>query len=225
MIWAPLMLAAFGSLDLAAAQPEAAAVAVPATPASDGLPLVGLSDEEVLARGVAAIEAIGTLKARFSQVAPSGAVSTGVVYLSRPGRLLFDYDAPDPQEIVATGGLVYVHDADLETTDSYPVKQTPLRYLLDRKIDLSGTDLARVQRAPGEVAVSLRSTDEELDGEVALAFAAAPDGSLDLVRWAVVDAQGGLTVVSLDEVERDVKLPRRLFRIPEAERAFGTDRR
>ena len=200
------------------------AAPVPLERAQAPLLFEDLSDEAVLDRAAAAIDGIDTLRARFTQTAPSGAVTSGTVSMDRPGRLLFDYEAPSAQRIVATGGLVYVHDTDLETTDSYPIGQTPLRYLLTDGIDTDDVVLTGVTRMPGEVAVALRAADDALSGEVALVFADA-DGTLALSRWAVVDPQGGVTVVALDEVETGVKLSRRLFRIPQAERRFGNDRR
>ena len=221
-----LLTALFGVLVMQAAPDPVLAEAAPAPleRAAEPALFAGLSDEAVLARAAGAIEAIGTLRAGFTQVAPSGEVTTGTVSLDRPGRLRFDYDAPSRQQIVATGGLVYVHDADLETTDSYPLGQTPLRFLLTDRIDAEGVVLDGVTRAPGEVAITLQAADDQLSGQVALAFAGTED-ALTLTRWAVADPQGGVTVVELDGVETGVKLSRRLFRIPEAERRFGSDRR
>ena len=192
--------------------------------AAEPVLFASLSDEAVLARAAAAIQGLDTLRAGFTQISPAGNVTTGTLAMDRPGRLRFDYDAPSAQEIVATGGLVYVHDADLETTDSYPLGKTPLRFLLSEGIDTEGAVLTGVARMPGEVAVALRSADDDLSGEVALVFE-GPEDALRLVRWAVVDPQGGVTEVALRDVETGVKLSRRLFRIPEAERRFGNDRR
>ena len=131
-----------GPAERTEAAAEAAPLDLPATP----LALEGLTDEEVYERAAEALEGIDTLKARFVQTAPSGSVSSGEVYLDRPGRLRFDYDAPSAQEIVATGGLVYVHDADLETTDSYPVSKTPLRFLLSKRSDTGSLSSGRSPR-------------------------------------------------------------------------------
>lgn len=213
-----------GVLAIAPAQETGAAPVPLASAEAAPLPLEGLGDQQVFARAADALQAIDTLRARFVQTAPSGNVTAGTIYLDRPGRLRFDYDAPSAQEIVATNGLVYVHDADLETTDSYPVRTTPLRYLLAEQVTTDGARLTRVTRAPGEVAVSLAAEDEDLAGEVALVFAVDGSDTLTLDRWAVIDPQGGITVVALDEVETGVRLSRRLFRAPEAG-GFALDER
>ena len=221
---APTFDAARASAPAPAEAVRAEAAPVPLARQGDAALFADLSDEAVLARAIDVIAGIDTLRARFAQTSPTGAVSAGTVSMDRPGRLRFQYDAPSTQDIVATGGLVYVHDTDLETTDSYPVGQTPLRFLLSEDVRADDVVLTGVTRMPGEVAVALQATDDELAGEVALVFAGTAD-DLTLDRWAVVDPQGGVTVVQLMEVETGVKLSRRLFRIPETERRFGNDRR
>ena len=219
----PVLIGLHAALTIQEA-PAAPSVPSEAVLALEPVLFADVSDEAVLARAAAAIQNLDTLRAGFTQISPMGNVTTGTLAMDRPGRLRFDYDAPSAQQIVATGGLVYVHDADLETTDSYPLGKTPLRFLLSDGIDTEGAVLTGVARMPGEVAVALRSADDDLSGEVALVFE-GPEDALRLVRWAVVDPQGGVTEVALRDVETDVRLSRRLFRIPEAERRFGSDRR
>ena len=219
------LLAILASLASGALAQPAEAPAQAEAPAAAALPLADLSDAAVFARAADAIEAVDTLKGRFVQTAPDGAVVAGDFYLDRPGRLRFDYDAPEPLEIVATNGLLYVHDKDIETVDSYPVAQTPLRFLLADEVDREGAVLREVTRGPGEVALRLAAADEELRGEAVLVFAADGD-ALSLARWAVIEPNGGVTVVALEEVERDVRLSRRLFRAPQPEGGLGLrDRR
>ena len=46
---------------------------------------------------------IRTLQARFVQSNPNGSVVQGTLYLRRPGRMRFEYDAPSQLKIVADG--------------------------------------------------------------------------------------------------------------------------
>ncbi len=180
----------------------------------------GQSDESVAAEVLAYLEGITTLAGDFVQTAPSGSVVTGKVYLRRPGQIRFDYDDPSPITIVATGGMVYVQNNDLETTDSYPLKKTPLRFLLSKKIDIGDAELKSVQRGADSVAVTYASTDEETEGEITLVLS-APAFSIE--QWAVRDAQGGVTVVALQRLTNGGVLENRLFRAPDAGGAFIND--
>ena len=175
----------------------------------------------LLEAAAAGLEAIANLEAKFTQVAPSGNVSTGKLYLSRPGRMRFEYDEPNPQLIVATGGLVYVHDAELETTDSYPVGQTPLRFLLASELDLNSAEVLAVEENRHGLRIDLAAKDKDLQGQLSLFFEMEP---LVLSGWSFHDPRGNLTVISLDEVEEKRRMSARLFKIPEAEGAFVRDR-
>ncbi len=179
------------------------------------------TDEEIFAMAVSYLKGIDTMSADFIQTAPSGNVTTGQLQLSRPGRLRFEYDEPNPTLIVATQGLVYVHDADLETTDSYPVNRTPLKFLLNRDVRTDDARLKEVLRSEAAVNLILESADEETQGELVLTFD-APE--MKLRRWAVVDEVGNYTVVDLDNVRQGVRIANNAFRVPEAGGSFIRDR-
>jgi len=181
------------------------------------LAFADLSDEAVADAALKSVEALTTLSAKFRQTAPSGAVATGDVALRRPGQVRFDYDAPSPITIVGTGGIVYVENTDLETTDSYPLGKTPLKFLLSRRIDLGDAKLAGVERYEDAVAVTWESSGEETEGALTL-YLSAPD--LAVRQWAVSDAQGGVTLVELIDARLGEKLDNRLFRAPDAGGAF-----
>lgn len=173
----------------------------------------GESDEAVVERLVGYLEGLDTLAGDFTQIAPSGAISSGRFYLRRPGLLRFEYDPPTPLLIVANGGLVYVRDEALETTDSYPVGKTPLKFLLRKRIDRDNANVVAVDRGVDTVAVTLASNEEETEGELTI-IARAPE--MTLTRWIVRDLQNGITVVTLDNVEEGVRLANRLFQTPDA---------
>lgn len=210
----PVVLAPLGSAELAEVPAADPIIAAPVAFAE-------LSDDDVYARAMESLGEIDTLSARFTQSAPSGAISTGTVNLDRPGRLRFEYDAPSDQLIVATGGVVYVHDAALETTDSYPVGKTPLRFLLSKTIDPADAQLKEIYRTSEGVALMLTSTDEEISGELALVFT-APD--MRLTEWVVLEPSGAATRVTLEDVSLGKRLPGRLFRVPDSGGAFLRDR-
>ncbi|MFN0023385.1 MAG: LolA family protein [Parvularculaceae bacterium] len=186
------------------------------TPASS-VAFADLSDQAVADAALKSIEQMTTLAATFRQTAPGGGVATGKVSLRRPGQVRFDYDDPSPITIVATGGVVYVENTDLETTDSYPLGKTPLRFLLSKRIDISDATLAGVERFEDAVAVTWASTDDETEGQLTL-YLSAPD--LQILQWAVTDAQGGVTLVELSGATLGGKLDNRLFRAPDAGGAF-----
>ncbi len=180
---------------------------------SGPLAFEGETDEAVIERFSAYLENTETLTGDFTQIAPSGAITSGRFYLRRPGLLRFEYDPPTPLLVVANGGMVYVRDEALETTDSYPVGRTPLKFLLKKKVDLDDAKVIAVDRGVDNVAITFASDKDETEGELTL-IASAPD--MTLRRWIVRDTQNGITVVTLNNVVAGEKLANRLFQTPDA---------
>lgn len=201
----------------AAPKTAPAPVRIAAATPTKAVAFAELSDAALADRALKSIEAITTLKGDFTQVAPSGEAVAGQFYLRRPGQIRFDYNAPSPITIVATGGMVYVQNDELETTDSYPLGKTPLKFLLSKKVEIGAAKLVGVERAADSVAVTYASTDAETEGEITLYFGAP---ALDIRQWAIRDAQGGTTIVDLRNVRAGEKLENRLFRAPEAGGSF-----
>lgn len=206
---------------LAQAEVEAPAEAAPVVaqpePAPDELVFAGESDAAVADKMLSAIDSITTLSGDFTQIAPSGAVSTGKFHLRRPGLLRFEYDAPSPLLIVANGGMVFVRDDALETTDSYPVGQTPLKFLLRRKVELGDAVVVGVDRGVDSVAATFASSDEETEGQLTIIMD-APE--LRLAEWIVRDPRNGITIVTLENVIAGESIANRLFAVPQTESPF-----
>ena len=158
------------------------------------------------------------LHAEFEQTGPDGAISRGEFYLSRPGRMRFDYAQPDELLIVADGLWLAVQDGELNTVDRFPIKSTPLSLLLDEQINLGkSTQVASIRREGDSLYLTLQDPDAPEKGQVTLVFAAAgadmaaKADTLELKRWIVVDAQGLATQIDLDAIEMRDTLDPKLF--------------
>ena len=157
------------------------------------------TDPQTVARVAAYLNAITTLKARFLQIAPDGATSQGTAWLQRPGRMRFQYDKPSPLLLVAGHGIVVFHDAELGQTSNIPLEKTPLGILLAPTVDLTGSvTVQRIERLPGQIALTLARTATPGDGQLTLVLA---DDPLLLRSWTVTDAQRNDTKVSLFDVD------------------------
>ena len=156
-------------------------------------------DQGDIARAEVYLNTIHTLKARFQQIAPNGAVSGGVAWLQRPGRMRFQYDPPAPFLLVAGHGLLVFNDSQLEQTSNLPLDRTPLGLLLRENLKLSGDiTITRFLRYPGQLQLTVTRTASPADGSLTLIFA---DNPLALRSWTVMDAQRQETRVSLYDVQ------------------------
>ncbi len=175
-------------------------------------------DRQIVARIEGWLQGITTLRARFTQLAPDGRMSTGRVFLQRPGRLRFDYDPPSRVQLIATDWRLIFVDWAARQVNVLPLSQTPLAFLLDAEVRLSGEiEVRSVQRRAGEIALEVVRTREPDQGSVVLVFAEEP---LELRRWAVTDPQGLTTVLLVEEPEYGVPLDPALFRFQDPQ-IFG----
>ncbi|MBU6498799.1 MAG: outer membrane lipoprotein carrier protein LolA [Rhodospirillales bacterium] len=182
-----------------------------------------VQDRADLARIEAYLDGLHTLKGRFLQVASDGQTAQGEAWLERPGRLRFQYDPPSPLLLVAGHGLVVFHDSELNQTSNFPLSSTPLGILLADHVKLSGNvTVTAIAREPGQIQVTMVRTASPGDGSLTLIFADQP---LALRQWAVVDAQGRETRVSLFNIEYggtfDPKLFEYVARLPNGPGAGG----
>jgi outer membrane lipoprotein-sorting protein len=177
--------------------------------APPGWPALPEGAGEPIARIEAYLNGIDTLRSSFVQINPDGAQVTGELYYERPDKMRLEYDPPSRILIVADRWQVIYHDRRLKQVSHLLTGSTPLGFLLEEDIALSGdVTVTDVEEAGGELRVTLVQTDEPDQGSITLVFAERP---LELRRWTVVDAQGLPTHVVLDGIETGVALDDELF--------------
>ncbi len=175
-------------------------------------PTTPLNDKQIVERANAYFNAITSLAGDFVQVGGDGRKLTGKIYLQRPGKIRFEYDAPATLEVIADGSSVAVRDRKLATQDLYSIGQTPLKFLLRDRIEL-GRDLRIVEVAPENDAVRIALEDKSTLGGTSKITLYFDKDVNDLTRWRILDPQGFQTTVSLANLERNAKVDQKLFAI------------
>ncbi|MBC2861312.1 outer-membrane lipoprotein carrier protein LolA [Stappia sp. 28M-7] len=138
---------------------------------------------------------VKTMHGDFIQFGPNGERAEGKFYLARPGKIRFYYNPPSKVDIVADGKSVSVKDRKLATQDIWPLKETPLRFLLAERINLEAdAEVASVSVEPDLVTVVLADNSTFGTGKLTLIFDAA---TTELKQWTVTDAQGYDTSVAI----------------------------
>ena len=163
------------------------------------------------------LNALKTLKGGFVQIDGDGNIAQGTFYLSRPGRMRFEYLPPSPTLVVANDGNVWVKNARLNTVDRYSVSDTPLELLLKDNIDLKrNRAVVGVDDENGAIVLHARSSSNRVQGNITIVFASA---NLELRQWTVKDNQGALTTVALRNVQTGLPLADTLFTPPQRDPA------
>lgn len=182
--------------------------------ANTGVPIGQLDAAQLatLQRVNAYFNSLNNVTANFEQVGPDGSRSVGKLYLSRPGKIRFQYAPPSPLEIVSDGSQVSVKNRKLATQELWPLSQTPLRFLLQSNIDLTkNTSVLGVYQEPEMVSVVLEEKNA-IGGkaQIQLLFSGK---DYQLKQWTVTDAQGMETSVVLTDMTAQAKLDDALFRV------------
>ena len=160
-----------------------------------------------------ALAAARTARGDFIQTIADLSVVSGTFALNRPGRMRFDYDDPTPVLIVSDGTTVAMEDSELETVDRGPIGSTPLGLLLSTRLNVEqDVDVLRIARRGEEVDITVRDTSGELEGTLTMVFAGA---TYELMGWVTRDGNDQKTEVDLINVETNIRVDPRLFRINE----------
>ncbi|MCI2395634.1 outer membrane lipoprotein carrier protein LolA [Aliiroseovarius sediminis] len=163
---------------------------------------------------------LDTAKAPFTQVNDDGTISTGTIYLKRPGRARFEYNAPTKALVVAGSSQVAIFDGKSNAgPQQYPLKQTPLNLILARNVDLSRAQMVVGHKYDGTATTVIAQDPENPDiGTIELKFTSNPT---ELRQWIITDNTGSKTTVILGEMSKGTPLGSSLFSITVATKEWS----
>lgn len=180
--------------------------------AQDIVPLSELSDY---------LNSIETAQTTFTQVNADGSVSTGQLYMQRPGRMRFEYEGADEGVLVmAGGGQVAIFDGRSNASpEQYPLRRTPLNLILSDSVDLTRSNMV-VDHSGDATSTTVTAQDPERPeiGTIELVFTGDP---VELRQWVITDEGGSQTTVVLGVLELGQRLRSRLFSIRQEMQARG----
>ncbi len=166
------------------------------------------------------LNGLTTVEADFTQINGDGSISTGKIYIKRPGRVRFEYAPPDRSLVIAGGQQVAIFDAKSnQPPEQYPLKRTPLNLILAENIDLDRASMVIGHDSDG-TSTRVRAQDPEHPeyGSIDLVFT---DNPVELRQWVITDDLGTQTTVVLGELKKGGNLGARLFDISAESTARG----
>ncbi|EBA13633.1 LolA family protein [Roseobacter sp. CCS2] len=140
-----------------------------------------------------------TAQGGFTQINADGTLSTGQIYIKRPGRIRFEYNAPSDSLVLASGGQLAIFDARSNTgPERYPLNQTPLSIILQENVNLEREDMVTNVVSDGTTTtVTAQDPDNPNYGSIQMVFTANP---VELRQWIVTDEFGAETTVILNDL-------------------------
>jgi len=179
----------------------AVTLAAPAAWAAEKLPLSEISTY---------LNGLKTVQTTMTQINDDGSLSTGKLWLQRPGRMRFEYDPPDSAVVVAKSGTVIVHDPKSnQPPEQYPLNRTPLSIILARTVDLDRAGMVVGHGFDGTSTIVTAQDPENPEyGSIDLLFTGDP---VELRKWVVNDGAGSRTTVILGPLVKGNSLNQNLF--------------
>ena len=158
------------------------------------------------------LDGLRTVEAKFTQINADGSLSTGSLYIKRPGRVRFEYDPPNDALVLAAGGQLAIFDPNgNDVPESYPLSKTPLSLILADNINLSRERTVSGHQFDGTSTIlTVQDPEHPERGRMALVFT-GPNPQLR--QWVIEDQNGEQTVVVLNDVATDMSLNDNLFNV------------
>ena len=169
--------------------------------AADKLPLNAISGY---------LNDLKTAKGEFTQINDDGSISTGTIYIKRPGKVRFEYNAPDSGIVVAGSNTVVIYDKKSnQPAETYPLSKTPLSIILAANVNLGQAKMVTGHNYDG-TATTVRAQDPAHPeyGNIELKFTGNP---VELRQWIINDGNGTKTTVVLGDLQKGGSLPNKLF--------------
>jgi outer membrane lipoprotein-sorting protein len=153
---------------------------------------------------------VKTMSGEFVQFGPKGEQTGGKFFLERPGKIRFNYDGASNFKVISDGKSVVILNKKLNTSDLYPLSKTPLKLLLDDRIDLSGDRVKSVKQEDDLTTIQL--ADKSVFGNSKITMMFDPK-TYELRQWTITDAQGKDTTVMIFNVKEGVNFSADTFAI------------
>ncbi|PLP56797.1 hypothetical protein CYK37_23585 [Mesorhizobium loti] len=153
---------------------------------------------------------VKSMTGEFVQFGPKGEQTGGKFFLERPGKIRFNYDGASNFKVISDGESVVLLNKKMQTSDLYPLSKTPLKLLLEDRIDLSGDRVKNVKEE--EDLITIKLSDKQVFGNSTITMMFDPK-TYELRQWTITDAQGKDTTVMIFNTKEGVSFAPDTFKI------------
>ncbi|MDP3737383.1 MAG: outer-membrane lipoprotein carrier protein LolA [Hyphomonadaceae bacterium] len=178
-------------------------------PAPNTKPATSAVDRPAIVERVGkALSDVKTAQGSFTQTDQGGS-SSGAFYISRPGKVRFEYKQPEPMFLVSDGVSVSIEEPKRGSYDAVPLSSTPLNLFLRSNVDLKRDgSVTDVTTSNGSYFVTMVDKTGEAEGKMILEFR---QSDFELLGWRAIDGAGSETRVKLTDMKKNVALKPALF--------------
>ncbi|PPR35239.1 MAG: Outer-membrane lipoprotein carrier protein [Alphaproteobacteria bacterium MarineAlpha6_Bin3] len=153
------------------------------------------------------------ISSQFIQSSPNGKQESGIILISKPGKLRIEYKNDSKLLIIADGKWLHYFDIDLNEIQSVVIEKSPAWILLKGKINLKKDfNVQKLSKNKGKITLTLTDKNIENFKKVELIFSSTP---LKLKKWIITDNQEGETIVALINTKKVKRFSSKTFKLIE----------
>ena len=178
-----------------------------------GAPLAAQTPDAQLDQAIAALRAISSMTADFTQTDRNGQRIAGQMTLKRPGKIRFQYQKGVPLLIVSDGKALTMIDYEVRQVQRWPISNSPLGALLDPNRDVARFGRLIPTGNPEVTSIEVRDPKHPEYGVITLVLVKDPGapGGLELTSWVALDSQNKRTTIRLANQRYGVAVPANAF--------------
>ena len=168
-------------------------------------------DEKLLNQIENYLNQFDNISSQFIQSSSISSQQTGIILISKPGKLRIEYKKDNKLLIVADGKWLHYFDTDLNEIQSVIIEKSPAWILLKKNIDLKNDfNIKKLEKKSGRITLTLVDKNFENIKKIELIFSANP---IELKKWIVTDNQEIETTVGLLIIKRKKKFSPKTFKL------------
>lgn len=155
------------------------------------------------------LNSIGNLQADFVQINGDGALSTGKFYISKPGKMRFEYSDPQRLLLILNNENMLYYDESLDELTRFEAEKFPLSMCARNNIKFDqNVKLSTFQEKRGVYVVTLESEDDPEHPKVNLIFTKSPIA----LKHIEMIGEGDKISVTFENITYPAQLSDKLFR-------------
>ena len=163
------------------------------------LPSVVTADPISLEKLTLYINNIKTLEANFEQINNDNSVSTGSLFIKKPGKLRMKYEEPNESIVLVSSGFVTIIDLKSNAPpQNFALENSPFRVLLFSDLSLEMVNMGiNYNSEKSKTILTVKDLENQNEGYIEMTFT---DNPIVLEQWLLVNSMEEKIIVKLINV-------------------------
>jgi len=168
-------------------------------------------DEKLINKLEIYLNEINNITSQFIQTSSEGADESGIISISKPGKLRIEYKKNSKLLIIADGKWLHYFDVELNEMQSVIIEKSPAWILLKKNINLKKDfKINKLENKKGKITLEIIDNNIDNIEKIELVFSASP---IKLKKWVITDSQEIETTVALLNIKKKKKFNEKTFEL------------